>query len=68
MEDGFRISLYVCAGLSIAGGAIAWAMIRADLLSDDESDDPEADCYSCDVAGPRLHGDREPAVQNASRA
>ncbi len=61
MEDGFRVSLWVCAGLSALGGVIAWATIRTDLLGDDEAQ-PERDRYSCDVAGPRLAG------QNAARA
>jgi hypothetical protein len=61
MEDGFVISMYVCAGLSALGGVIAWVWIRADLMGDDESAEPEQDRYSCDVAGPRLSPDREPA-------
>ena len=38
MEDGFRVSLFVCAALSALGGLIAWAWIRSDLLGDDEPD------------------------------
>ena len=57
MEDGFRISLFVCIGLSLLGGAIAWAMIRSDLLDDEEEGEPEPDRYSCDLSGPRLAPD-----------
>jgi EmrB/QacA subfamily drug resistance transporter len=61
MEDGFHMALVVCAALSALGGAIAWATIRNELLTDDEPDDPRHEPYSCDVAGPRLAPDREPA-------
>jgi EmrB/QacA subfamily drug resistance transporter len=61
MEDGFHMALVICAALSALGGVIAWTMIRTDLLSDDERDDPDDAPYSCDMAGPRLAPDREPA-------
>jgi hypothetical protein len=32
MEDGFRMAMVACAGLSILGGILAWATIRPDVL------------------------------------
>jgi hypothetical protein len=32
LTDGYRAAMLVCAGLFAAGGAVAWATIRNDLL------------------------------------
>ena len=59
MEDGFHMSVVICAGLCLVGGAIAWAMIRSDLLSADEMREPEPELYSCDICGTRLTPEHE---------
>jgi Na+/melibiose symporter-like transporter len=70
MEDGFRIALIVCAGLSVVGSLIAFAWIRSDLLVGDGPDDPEhaePKRYSCDVAGTALSPERRDAEPAVSR-
>jgi EmrB/QacA subfamily drug resistance transporter len=59
MEDGFHMSVAICAGLCAIGAAIAWALIRSDLLSADEMREPEPELYSCDICGTRLTPEHE---------
>ena len=55
MADGFRTAMIACAALSAAGGAVAWATIRDDVLAAE----PE---FSCGVTGPPLRpGEPEPS-------
>ena len=54
MEDGFHMSVVICAVLCAIGAVIAWTLIRSDLLSADEMREPEPERYSCDICGTRL--------------
>jgi Na+/melibiose symporter-like transporter len=70
MEDGFQMAMVICAALCAVGAAIAWAMIRSDLLVGDEGAQPEPERYSCDVCGTRLspehsHDDPETALSRS---
>jgi EmrB/QacA subfamily drug resistance transporter len=51
MEDGFRMAMVACAGLSVLGGILAWLTIRPDVL---EAEPAARTDFSCDVAGPPL--------------
>jgi len=64
MADGFRIAMVFTAGLAAAGGLVAFAMIRADVLEDPPGADggqPDqvANDHQCPVAGPVLRPGRE---------
>ncbi len=66
MEDGFQISMYVCAGLAALGGIIAFLTIRTDVLEDEPGPaDEHEQHYSCDVCGSGLRPGREPARAEA---
>ena len=68
MEDGFQISMYVCAGLAALGGVIAFLTIRTDVLEDEPgpADEHEHERhYSCDVCGSGLRPGRESARAEA---
>jgi EmrB/QacA subfamily drug resistance transporter len=72
MEDGFHMSVVICAALCVVGAVIAWALIRSDLLSADELREQEPERYSCDICGTRLepehqheHELREPVVSRS---
>ena len=62
MADGFKIAMIVTAGLSLAGGIVAFLMIKTDVL---EEDPGEGDCaraatdLQCGVAGTPLRPGRE---------
>jgi EmrB/QacA subfamily drug resistance transporter len=56
MADGFRVALFTCAALSVAGAAVAWLRISNDVLE-------VPDDYSCPVSGPPL---RSPSGARAS--
>ena len=65
MTDGFHTAMFVCAGLAVAAGVIAWSTIRADALEDDRQAGgrpPEAVPaeYSCTVGAPPLRPSNEP--------
>jgi len=64
MADGFRVAMFACAGLSAAGGILAWLTIRSDVLEAEPEpggDAPTAilDDFSCAVAGAPLRPGRE---------
>lgn len=64
MADGFRIAMVFTAGLAAAGGLVAFAMIRSDVLEassevDGERPGPAATDRQCPVAGPVLRPARE---------
>ena len=59
MADGFKIAMFICAGIALVGSAIAWLAIRDDvLIAEPEREareaDPIADAWSCDVNAPPL--------------
>ncbi len=57
MTDGFRVAMVSCAALAAAGGLLAWATIRADVLEAPAGDVPPAPAdthFSCAVAGTPL--------------
>jgi EmrB/QacA subfamily drug resistance transporter len=59
MEDGFHMSVVICAVLCLIGAVIAWALIRTDLLSAEETREPEPQRYSCDICGTPLSPEHE---------
>jgi len=62
MAEGFRTAMFFTAALAAAGGAIAFTMIRADVLDTDGEgpSSPEAsNDRQCPVAGPPLRPARE---------
>ena len=66
MADGFRIAMFACAGLSAAGGLLAWLTISSDVLEEapDEKGVPSkpATEFSCAVAGTQLQPSRRVSV------
>ncbi len=59
MTDGFHVAMFVCAGLALAGSAIAWLTISNDVLTAEpqrQGREPVrvADEWSCGVSGPPL--------------
>jgi EmrB/QacA subfamily drug resistance transporter len=58
MADGFKIAMIVTAGLSLAGGVLAYFTIQADVLEEDQSGNGDysraATDRHCGVAGPPL--------------
>jgi EmrB/QacA subfamily drug resistance transporter len=71
--DGFRTAMLICAGLLVAGGVLAGALVRRPLgASDDEPSDPEGathpseprirveECLTCGVDGPLVHPRQTP--------
>ncbi len=54
MTDGFRTAMMVCAGLSAAGGALAWLTIKDDVLADDPAAAEACGDRSCGVSGTPL--------------
>lgn len=64
MEDGFRMAMFAAAGLSFAGGVLAWLTIDAEVLHtepDDGGGSPEriAKDYACAISGASLRPGRE---------
>jgi EmrB/QacA subfamily drug resistance transporter len=64
MTHGFHVAMLACAGLSTAGGLLAWAAISSDVLESEPA--PGGDVptgalhdFSCAVAGPPLRPGRE---------
>lgn len=59
MADGFRVAMVACAGLSVAGGILAWLTISPDVLEAE----PEAAAVltevSCPVTGPAVRPGHE---------
>jgi EmrB/QacA subfamily drug resistance transporter len=61
MADGFRTAMIACAGLSVAGGLLAWLTISDDVLHAEPKRRGELPLrvstdYSCAVAGTPLSG------------
>ena len=59
MEDGFRMAMMVCAGLSVLGGILAWLTIEPNVLEAE----PEATARlstdrSCAITGTPLQPGR----------
>lgn len=50
MTDGFHVAMIVCAGIAIAGAAIAWTTIDDDLLAQGDAE-PEP-TFACPVTAP----------------
>jgi EmrB/QacA subfamily drug resistance transporter len=64
LADGFRVAIVTCAGLAIAGGAVAWLTISDDVLHAEPARGDEAPArlttdFSCAVAGTPLCPRRE---------
>ena len=63
LEDGFRVAMLVTAGLSAAGGLLAWLYISNDVLDRDPGPGHEIDHLDedlhCSVAGTPLRPARE---------
>jgi EmrB/QacA subfamily drug resistance transporter len=62
MTDGFHVAMLTCAGLVVAGGALAWLTISDDVLEaepEHRGGQPVAVStdYSCPVAGPPVHAE-----------
>ncbi len=75
MDHGFRVAMLACAGLSAAGGVLAWAAISAEVLESEPAPGGDAPTgalhdFSCAVAGPPLRPGREanchPIVANTA--
>ena len=60
MTHGFHVGMVVCAVLSLIGAIIAWTTISADVLHEEEGEEPE-ECFSCGVGAPTMLPPREPA-------
>ena len=59
MQDGFRMAMVTCAGLSVLGGILAWATIRPDVLeAEPEATARLATDLSCAVTGTPLQPGR----------
>ena len=75
MTDGFRTAMMACAGLSAAGGLLAWLTISDAVLAAEPEAEPTAAGepareYSCGVTGPPLRpGTTEagPRVRDTAR-
>jgi hypothetical protein len=68
MADGFRVAMFACAGLSAAGGILAWLTIGSDVLEAEPEPGGDAptgilDDFSCAVAGAPLRPAREAACR-----
>jgi len=68
MADGFRVAMFACAGLSAAGGILAWLTISSDVLEAEPEPGGDAptgilDDFSCAVAGAPLRPGREAACR-----
>jgi EmrB/QacA subfamily drug resistance transporter len=66
MTHGFHVAMLVCAGLSIAGGLLAWLTISSRVLGADEPQRaavsaPAPEDFSCAVSGTPLRPGREEA-------
>jgi Na+/melibiose symporter-like transporter len=64
MDHGFHVAMLACAGLAVAGGALAWLTISSEVLESVPA--PGGDLptgvlhdFSCAVAGPPLRPGRE---------
>jgi Na+/melibiose symporter-like transporter len=64
MDHGFHVAMLTCAGLAVAGGALAWLTISSEVLESEPA--PGGDLptgvlhdFSCAVAGPPLRPGRE---------
>ena len=64
LTDGFHTAMYIAAALSAAGGILAWATIRADVLKQAERPDrseckralEQAPEYHCAITGSPISG------------
>ncbi len=61
MADGFAVAMFACAGLSVAGGLLAWLTISDDVLHAEPKRRGElpqrvSTDFSCGVAGTPLSG------------
>jgi EmrB/QacA subfamily drug resistance transporter len=56
VDTGFTRALWICAGLMLAGAAVAWFTIPSDALMAEDGTEPAVPCgrVGCDVAGPPL--------------
>jgi EmrB/QacA subfamily drug resistance transporter len=64
ITDGFHVAMLATAGLSLAGGVLAWLTISNDVLetaaaTDGDTPDRAATDFSCGVAGTPLRPARE---------
>jgi EmrB/QacA subfamily drug resistance transporter len=58
MTHGFHVGMVVCAVLSLIGAVIAWTTISADVLHEEEGEEPE-ECFSCGVGAPTMRPPRD---------
>jgi len=56
LAEAFDTAMLVMAALAAAGGALALATIRDDVLAQSDDDEPAAGTHHCAVAGTPLHG------------
>ena len=67
MTSGFHTAMHITAALAAFGGIIAWFTIDSEVLTTDESlepDEPTTGEFSCPINGPAVlpgHGAEEPA-------
>lgn len=76
MTDGFHTAMYIAAALCAAGGVLAWATIRGDVL--EEAERPErseckrameqAPAYHCAVTGTPMHAAPGASVTNSEQS
>ena len=64
MTDGFHMAMLACAGLSAAGGILAWLTISSEVL-EAEPEEPAAPVpeFSCAVVGTPLRAPSEFAAR-----
>jgi EmrB/QacA subfamily drug resistance transporter len=67
MTSGFHKGMVICAGLALAGSVIAWTTISADVLHEEEGEEPQECDYSCGVGAPTLQPGREPTPADPAR-
>jgi EmrB/QacA subfamily drug resistance transporter len=66
MDHGFHVAMLTCAGLAVAGGALAWVTISSEVLESEPATGGDLPSgvlhdFSCGVAGPPLRPGREAA-------
>ena len=62
----FHAALLVCAGLLVAGAALAWATIRSDVLREEPGPPAPPPCrHHCAVGAPPLQAPVDPEVTSA---
>ena len=63
MTDGFHTAMFACAGLSVAGGILAWLTISSEVLEAEPEAKPEKPEFSCAIAGTPLRASGERSLR-----